>query len=64
MEDCHIIKFNKLMSYKKDIHPSDICFFPEDEEGFIEQSTFQQLQDYLAMHWKTFSISKNSEKKK
>ena len=31
------------MLYKKDVHPSDIGYFPEDEEEFIEQSTVQQI---------------------
>jgi len=39
VKDRQIIEFKNLMSYEKDVRPSDLGFFPEDEEEFIEQST-------------------------
>ena len=63
MKDCQIIKFKKLMLYKKDLRPLDLGLFPEDKEKFIEQSTVQQIQDYVVMNWKKFANSKKQWKK-
>ena len=41
MKDHQIVKFKKLMLYKEDVGPSDLSFFPDDEEEFIEQLTAQ-----------------------
>ena len=30
MKDRHTMKFKKMMSYKKDVRPSDLGVFPED----------------------------------
>ena len=45
MKRRQIAKFKRLMSYKPDVWPSDLGFFPDDEEEFIVQSTAQQLRD-------------------
>ena len=58
-----VVKFKRLMSYRKDVCPSDLGFFPEDEEEFIKQSTVQQLRDYISMHRKIFENSKKQWKK-
>ena len=60
MKDRQIIKFKKLISYKykRHVHPSDLGFFPEDEEKLINKLTDQKIQDYVAIHWKTFENSK------
>ena len=52
------------MSYKPDVRPSDLGFFPEDEEEFIAQSTAQQLRDYILMHWKAFENSRKQWKQR
>ena len=62
MKQWQITEFKKLMMLKKDVRPSDLSFFPDDEEGFIEESTVQQLWDYVAMHQKTFINSKKQWK--
>ena len=64
MKQCQVLKFKRLMSYRKDVHPSYLSFFPEDEEEFIKQLTVQQLQDYIAMHQKIFKNSKRQWKKR
>ena len=51
------------MSYRKDVHPSDLGFFPEDDEEFIKQLTVQQLRNYVSMHRKIFENSKRQWKK-
>lgn len=58
MKQHQVTEFKKLMMFKKDVCLSDLSFFPNDEEGFIEESTVQQLWDYVAMHWKTCVNSK------
>ena len=64
MKDRQIIKFKKLISYKykRHVHPSDLGFFPEDEEKLINKLTDQKIQDYVAIHWKTFENSKKQLK--
>ena len=52
------------MSYKPDVWPSDLGFFPDNKKEFIKQSTAQQLRDYISMHWKTFANSKRQWKKR
>merc|ERR1712151_1368929 len=64
MKQRQVLEFKRLMSYRKDVRPSDLGFFPEDEEEFIEQSTVQQLRDYIAMHRKIFENSKRQWKKR
>jgi len=64
MKQRQVLEFKRLMVYRKDVRPSDLGFFPEDEEDFIEQSTVQQLRDYVSMHRKIFENSKRQWKKR
>ena len=58
MKNCQITKFKCLMLYKPDVQPSDLSFFPDNKEEFIEQSTAQKLCDYILMHSKMLANSK------
>merc|ERR1712032_410206 len=64
MKHRQIAEFKRLMSYKPDVRPSDLCFFPDDAEEFIAQSTAQQLRDYISMHRKAFENSRKQWKQR
>ena len=64
MKEHQVLEFKRLMSYRKDVRPSDLGFFSEDNEEFIKQLTVQQLCDYVSMHRKIFENSKQKWKKR